>query len=111
VALPVEFHPEARAEFDAAADWYEGEQRGLGVAFVAAVEEAVGRLAAAPLAGAPLTAAALTAGPLDADAGELRRVFVHRFPYAVLYAAEPARLLIVAIAHLRRRPGYWRHRR
>jgi toxin ParE1/3/4 len=98
VALPAEFHPEAQAEFDAAADRYQRERHGLGAEFVAAVEAAVGRAAGTPLAGAPLAA-------------DVRRVFMRRFPYAVLYAPESNRLLVLAVAHLRRRPGYWRHRR
>jgi hypothetical protein len=32
------------------------------------------------------------------------------FPYAVLYSIEDDYILIVAIAHGKRRPGYWRHR-
>lgn len=42
--------------------------------------------------------------------GELRRVFVRRFPYYLLYAAEETRVYILAVAHFCRRPGYWRSR-
>lgn len=40
----------------------------------------------------------------------LRRVFVARFPYFVLYAPDDAPMEIVTVAHFRRRPGYWRDR-
>lgn len=35
-----------------------------------------------------------------------RRVLLVRFPYLVVYREEPARILVVAVAHARRRPGY-----
>jgi hypothetical protein len=42
--------------------------------------------------------------------GSLRRVFVRRFPYFVLYAAEDARVYVRAVAHFGQRPGKWRRR-
>lgn len=35
-------------------------------------------------------------------------MLVDRFPYAVLYRAEAEQILLVAVIHLHRRPGYWR---
>jgi len=40
----------------------------------------------------------------------IRRVLLQRFPFAVVYQVEPELILIVAVAHQRRRPGYWRDR-
>ncbi|TMA90118.1 MAG: hypothetical protein E6J77_07075 [Deltaproteobacteria bacterium] len=40
----------------------------------------------------------------------LRRFLVRRFPYGLLYRVESDQIFIVAVAHLRRRPGYWRGR-
>lgn len=40
----------------------------------------------------------------------LRRCVLRRFPYAIIYRASPAEIVIVAYAHQRRRPGYWRSR-
>jgi plasmid stabilization system protein ParE len=37
-----------------------------------------------------------------------RRYLMSRFPYAVVYRIEGQRILVFAVAHLRRRPGYWR---
>jgi hypothetical protein len=37
-------------------------------------------------------------------------VLVPKFPYGLLYRIEPARIYIVAVMHLHRRPGYWRSR-
>ncbi|WP_437690624.1 hypothetical protein [Sorangium sp. So ce176] len=39
-----------------------------------------------------------------------RRVRLTRFPYLVVYRDEPTRILVVAIAHAKQRPGYWRKR-
>ena len=40
----------------------------------------------------------------------IRRVLVHRFPFAVLYAENDGGLLVLAVMHLRREPNYWAHR-
>lgn len=40
----------------------------------------------------------------------VRRHFSETFPYAVLYVEKPDHVLILAIAHFKRRPGYWRER-
>jgi toxin ParE1/3/4 len=39
-----------------------------------------------------------------------RRALVRRFPFSVIYRADSSRILVVAIAHQRRRPDYWRRR-
>ena len=85
--------PEAREEIERAASWYATIRPSLGDAFVDQVAAATSRAVRAPFTGAPL--------------GELRRVFVSRFPYYVLYAVEETQVVILAVAHFRRRPGYW----
>jgi plasmid stabilization system protein ParE len=40
----------------------------------------------------------------------MRRALLRRFPFSLIYAAEPDAILVVAIAHQRRRPGYWQDR-
>lgn len=91
------FHPEAEEEFIAAARFYERYAEGLGREFIAEVRYTVRRIVTHPESGAPFT-------------GGLRRMLVDRFPYAVLYRAEAERILLVAVMHLHRRPGYWRRR-
>ena len=93
----LEFHPEAHAEFLAALERYERLRPGLGSAFLAAVQAATDYALRSPDAGAPVGAA-------------LRRVFVRRFPYYLLYAVERDQLRIVAVAHFRRHPQYWADR-
>ena len=97
MARALEFHPEAQAEFEAAAVRYGEIRASLGSAFLERVEAATARAVRAPMTGAPMGLA-------------LRRVFVKRFPYFVLYAIEDARIFVLAVAHFRQRPGYWRQR-
>lgn len=92
----LEFHPEALEEFEPAALRYAAIRPSLGEAFLDRVEAAASRAIRAPVTGAPL--------------GSLRRVFVERFPYFVLYAVEDTRVFVLAVAHFRQRPGFWRHR-
>jgi plasmid stabilization system protein ParE len=40
-----------------------------------------------------------------------RRVLVPGFPYQIVYRLDSDDIRVIAIAHLRRRPGFWRHRR
>ena len=42
--------------------------------------------------------------------GDVRRCLVRVFPYGVLYTIEPDFILIIAVAHAKREPGYWGHR-
>ena len=93
----VEFHPEAEAEFIAAARYYEGKAENLGLAFISAVERSYQGLMTFPESG-------------HLFGRRLRRVLVPGFPYGLLYRASSDRIFVVAVAHLRRRPGYWRHR-
>jgi plasmid stabilization system protein ParE len=39
-----------------------------------------------------------------------RQLSVRGFPYLVVYRLRPDDIYIVAVAHARRRPGYWRNR-
>lgn len=93
----VEFHPEAQHEFAAAARFYEDQRYGLGLDFALTVQHTYERLLQSPAAGAPF-------------GRRLRRVLVPRFPYGLLYRVEAHRIYIIAVMHLRRRPGYWRSR-
>ena len=42
--------------------------------------------------------------------GDLRRILLHRFPFSLLYSVETDAILVVAVAHYGRRPGYWQNR-
>ncbi len=69
--MRVEFHPEALAEFRAAAEYYETQQTGLGERFANAVEAAVAHIVAAPDSWRIIE-------------NDIRRCLTKVFPYAVL---------------------------
>lgn len=91
------FHPEAEDEFGKAVEYYEECQPGLGLELAEEVYAAIARIAQFPDAGTPLSS-------------NTRRCLVNRFPYGVIYQVRSAGLRIIAVAHLHRRPGYWRDR-
>ncbi len=81
-----------------AARWYETHRTGLGLEFLDAVDAAVAGIGETPRMGS------LVPGVSDRT---IRRRPVRRFPYHVVYMELSDRLQILAIAHDRRRPGYW----
>jgi toxin ParE1/3/4 len=97
VTKPWRVHEEAEQELEAAGLWYESQRKGLGLAFYDAVRHARTHAEASPLAGSPL-------------GGGARRVLVEGFPYALVYAELEGHWEVVAVAHLRRKPGFWRGR-
>jgi plasmid stabilization system protein ParE len=95
----VRFSEAAAAELSEAARWYESRRPGLGGEFFDKVVASLSLIDADPEIGTALSAD-----------GRTRRVLVSRFPYQVVYRLRPADIVIVAIAHMRRRPGYWLNR-
>lgn len=81
-----------------AAQFYERESPGLGLRFLRVVEAASQRAEETPNVGSPL-------GDLD------RRRAVTGFPYSLVYRSEHERILVLAVMHHRRKPGYWKWRR
>jgi plasmid stabilization system protein ParE len=81
-----------------AALWYEDRVAGLGNRFLTEVEAALARIDEMPLLGPPWIHRGVPEG--------VRRMFVRSFPYTAIYVLEP-RVVVVAIAHAHRRPGYW----
>ncbi len=90
---------EAAEELAAAAVWYEAEQHGLGAAFLGEALRAVGVIADSP-----------TAWPIANRKRNVRKFLLARFPYAVYYVPRQDEILVLAVAHGSRRPGYWRGR-
>jgi toxin ParE1/3/4 len=71
----------------------------LGQALLAEIEQACERIREYPQLGAPYKQSGL------------RRLIFQRFPFALYYLESAAAAWIIAIAHLKRRPDYWRRRR
>lgn len=95
--MSFEFHPEALEEYQDAAHYYEGCQLGLGDRFITAVEQAIQRIVKNPVQGRVLEQ-------------DVRRFLTRVFPYSVLYSIESDYILIIAVMHCHREPGYWKHR-
>ena len=89
----------AAEELAAAVAWYEERRAGLGSEFYDAIVRTMDRIAEMPEAGSPFR---------DLKA---RRMLVAGFPYQVVYPIDSGDIRVIAFAHLKRRPGFWRHRR
>jgi plasmid stabilization system protein ParE len=97
MSLALRLLPEARAEFDAAADWYEQQRAGLGLDFVARVGDVFNRIAANPRLHAKVYQ-------------EARKAVVAKFPYVVIYQEEPGEVLVISVFHTSRDPAIWQSR-
>ena len=86
--------PIAEREIVTAARWYEARQLGLGRAFIEEVLRALDAIEEAPESFPTLRE-------------PYRRKLLDRFPYAVIYKVTTRRAYVRAVAHGRRRPGYW----
>lgn len=95
--MKLKWHAEAAAELDEAALYYGNIDDDLGERFVAAAEVAAAEMKANPKLSRNFD-------------GQARTVRFKTFPYAVIYWIDTHTLHIVAIMHLHREPGYWRHR-
>ncbi len=90
---------DALAEFRAATGWYEARTRGLGTDFNDAVETKFSEIAGQP-------------DRFPRIGRKYREAAVKDFPYRVIYRVEPGGdVLVVAVAHTKRRSGYWRGRK
>jgi plasmid stabilization system protein ParE len=95
--LTVEIHPEALQEAQAARDWYEARSAHAAAAFLTELDVAVARILAAPELYPPYLRGT-------------RCYVMRRFPYLVVYRVVGMAIQVVAVAHGRRRPGYWKTR-
>ncbi|MFO1128164.1 MAG: hypothetical protein U1E66_07030 [Rhodospirillales bacterium] len=85
-----------------AAAWYDQERNGLGKEFARAIDAAITLLADDII---PLTTVPGAAGARGAN-----RLVLKRFPFDIVLRELDDEVLIVAVAHRSRRPGYWRNR-
>ena len=91
------YHPDAKVEIRAAAEYYEGCRTGLGETFLATVEAGVNQVADHPLRWRKISP-------------HFRRYLISRFPYGIIYAVEKDIILVTAVMHLKRKPDYWKGR-
>lgn len=90
--------PLAEADMAQAFNWYEDQRPGLGESFFAAIDDAFQRILRLPEAPALVES-------------DIRRVLVHRFPYAVYYRYCHEQVIVIAVLHMRRSPRVWRGRK
>jgi plasmid stabilization system protein ParE len=89
------FHPEAQLEARSATTWYRERSSAAAHGFTLVVAEAIQSIREHP-----------TAWPIWRST-EVRRRVLHRYPYSVFYLVEAEEIVIVAVAHHKREPGYW----
>lgn len=91
------FHPDAGLEFEEAVRFYRARGRTLGDRLALEVRAAIRKILETPERWRVIE-------------GGVRRCRVRVFPYSVLYTVEPDYIMIVAIMHSKREPGYWQQR-
>jgi len=96
----IEIHGDALAEARDGARWYARRSRETARRFRVALASAFELIAENPEAGSRI------GEDLD-PARRLRQVMVRRYPYAVVYGVDGDKVIVFAIAHQRRQPGYW----
>ena len=98
----VRFEDEADAEYRFAGQYYEERRQHLGIEFFDAVDATIDHILESPRAGTRVLRM-----PADLP---VRRRAVTRFPYHVIYLEVGTEVRVLAIAHDRRKPGYWKER-
>lgn len=97
MASNVKIDSAAREEFNEALDWYAKRSVGTAIGFATAIDAAIEKISVDPLR-FPKTFA------------DCQRCSVERYPYCVIFYQNGDEIVIVAIAHSKRSPGYWRRR-
>jgi toxin ParE1/3/4 len=91
------FHPEALEESDHAAAFYREKHPGLEIRFLEALNDAISRIRRNPFLYRCID-------------GDIRKCRIMRFPYGVIYRIRGDQVEVIAIAHLRQQPDYWKSR-
>ena len=94
---PVRFHPNAESEMIEVAAYYESQQPDLGRRFLASIQDAANHIGLNPRL--------YSIVELD-----VRRCITKTFPFGVLFRERDDSIIIMAVMHLHRDPGYWKGR-
>jgi plasmid stabilization system protein ParE len=86
-------------EIDEAYEYYEDQMPGLGNEFLSEILDAFKKIKSQPKIWTPFSR-------------RTRRFLAKKFPYGIIYQIKEKHdeILIIAIAHLHRKPGYWNDR-
>jgi len=96
--MRVKFHPEARQDLREGRRFYRQRSSIAAVAFAKEVDTAISRIKEAPFRF------------VESEHGTRSFIFPWRFPYTIVYKIADTRIVIVAVAHHSKEPGYWRAR-
>lgn len=94
---PIEFHPQAIIETRKARRWYAKRSLAASEHLMEELDRALERISANP----------------EPFSEHLHGTRFHRlriFPYLVIYLVRDGIVLVIAVAHKKRRPGYWKRR-
>ena len=95
--MRVDFHPAALREVETAQAWYQERSAFAASAFLREFSIAVQRLREAP-------------NRYPGAEGRTRKILLDRFPFTIYYRIATDAVVVVALAHHKRRPGYWSSR-
>ena len=91
-------HESAETEINEAANFYDREDQGLGNLFLVELKRAIEEIIRFPETGSILS-------------GTIRKKNLRGFPFSLYYKVQTEEIRLLAVAHQRRRPFYWRHLR
>ena len=98
--MRLELHPDARLELQAAVDWYDSRDARAADDFDQAIRAALKEIQDHPRAWTPVI--------MRRAAGlGIRQLVLRRFPFTLPYVVREELVVVLAVAHVRRRPGYW----
>lgn len=97
--MKLSIRAEALEELTAAFEWYAERDAAVGQRLLDRYEACLELLHSTPRAGTRVP-----------EIPTLRRLLVRGFPFSVVYLVKRGEVLVVAFAHMKRRPGYWRRR-
>jgi plasmid stabilization system protein ParE len=95
--MRIDFHPAATVELEDSANWYAERSENAVRGFAVAVDAAIKKISDNPERFAKIDR-------------RHRACSLERYPFQVVFRAEGTRIFILAVAHAKRRPGYWRDR-
>ena len=95
----LEIRPNALADIEEAAIWYEEHEAGLGSDFVKTILESIDSLLVNPLL-----------HPLRDRRRNVRWILANRFPYRIVYKTQGQQVTVIAVLHTARHERSWRQR-
>lgn len=96
--MRIEIHPLATSEMEKSTRWYAKHSRVASLGFVAAVAEGISKIATTPDRYAKID-------------HPFRGCSLIGYPFQLVYRFDSERIVVIAIAHAKRRPGYWKRRK